>query len=68
MSRNLSTVRARWRAFTVYQRFEHIVVLVVTVLMAVIIVSAVWNLILRIVFGLILVGGFDPMERASTGG
>lgn len=56
MSRDVSATRARWRALTVYQRFEHIVVLILTALMAAIIISAVWNLVLRIVFGLALAG------------
>lgn len=65
MSRNVSAARVRWRAFTVYQRCEHIVVMIVTALMAVIIISAVWNLVLRLVFGLILVGGFDPTDHEA---
>jgi uncharacterized membrane protein (DUF373 family) len=63
MSRDVSAARARWRALTAYQRFEHVIVLILTALMAVIIISAVWNLILRVVFGLVLVGGFDPTDH-----
>jgi uncharacterized membrane protein (DUF373 family) len=63
MSRDVSTARSRWRAFTAYERFEHVVVIIVTALMAIIIVSAVWNLVLRILFGLVLVGGFDPTDH-----
>jgi uncharacterized membrane protein (DUF373 family) len=56
--------RARWRALTLYRKFEHAVVLVLTGLIAVVVVSAVWSLGLEILSGLILTGGFDPTDPA----
>jgi uncharacterized membrane protein (DUF373 family) len=63
MSADVSAARTRWRALTAYQRFEHIVIFILTLLIAVIIVSAVWNLMLRILFELVLAGGFDPTDQ-----
>jgi hypothetical protein len=50
-------VRARWRRLSLYQRFEHAVILIFSALIAVLVVLAVWNLVLKIfvsiVFGMI---------------
>ena len=56
--------RTRWEALTVYRRFEHVVVLILTALIAVIIMAAVWNLAVKIVVSLLLSDGFDPTEHA----
>jgi phosphotransferase system glucose/maltose/N-acetylglucosamine-specific IIC component len=45
-----------------YQRFEHIVILILTALIAVIVVAAVWSLTSQILFGLILTGSFNPSD------
>jgi uncharacterized membrane protein (DUF373 family) len=55
---------SRWGPLTFYQKFEHLVILVLTGLIAVVIVFAVWNLALRVVFGLVLSGTFDPTDPA----
>lgn len=49
---------------TVYQKFEHLVLLILTCLIAAVIVAAVWSLILNILFGLVLAGAFDPTDYA----
>jgi uncharacterized membrane protein (DUF373 family) len=54
--------RKRWSALTVYQRFEHIVLLILTALIALVIVSGLWNLILKILYGLVLSSSFDPTD------
>ena len=41
----LETGRARWRRLTTYLKFEHAVVLVLTALISIIIVSAIWKLV-----------------------
>jgi uncharacterized membrane protein (DUF373 family) len=56
--------RARWDAASFYERFEHIVILVLVALIAIVIVSAVWSLAVKILFSLILAGSFDPTEPA----
>jgi uncharacterized membrane protein (DUF373 family) len=53
--------RRRWGVLTVYQKFEHAVILVLTGLIAVVIVLAVWHLALKIAFN-ILTDTFDPTD------
>ncbi len=55
--------RARWRALGLYGKFEHAVVLVLGGLIALIAVSALWNLAVLMVTTLILVDPFDPTEH-----
>ena len=64
MSPDLAAARVRWRGLTGYQKFEHAVVLFLTGLIAIVIVAAVWNLTLKILFSLVLSGKFDPTEHA----
>jgi uncharacterized membrane protein (DUF373 family) len=56
-------VRDKFRLLSLYQQFEHIVVVFLTALIAIIVIAAVWNLSLKIFFGLILAGGFDPSDN-----
>jgi len=58
----LRAVRAEFRLLSLYQRFEHGVILILTALIAIIVVAAVWNLSLKILFSLILSGSFDPSD------
>ena len=58
----LGNARAQFRLLSLYQRFEHIVITILTALIAIIVVVAVWNLTLKIVFGLILPGNLDPSD------
>jgi uncharacterized membrane protein (DUF373 family) len=60
----MAAARARWGPLTLYQKFEDAVVLILTGLIAVVIVSAVWNLALKVLFGLILSDTFDPTDHA----
>jgi hypothetical protein len=53
---DLRDARRQFRLLSLYQRFEHIVVLILTALIAVVIVAAVWSLSLKILFGLVLTG------------
>ena len=61
---DLRTAREKFRLLSLYQRFEHIVVLILTALIAVIVVAAVWSLSLKILFGLVLSGSLDPSDYA----
>src|SRR6202035_2310079 len=60
----LGDARAQFKLLSLYQRFEHIVITILTALIAIIVVVAVWNLSLKILFGLILSGNFDPSDYA----
>jgi uncharacterized membrane protein (DUF373 family) len=58
----LKAARAEFKILSLYQRFEHVVIVILTALIAVVVVVAVWNLTLKILFGLVLSGGFDPSD------
>lgn len=62
MSDAFADFRAQWAPLTVYQRFEHAVVLILSTLIAVVVVAAVWHLILKIAIGLVLSDQFDPTD------
>ena len=57
--------RARWKGLGFYEKFEHAVLLVLTALIAVVIVAAVWNLLLKIVSALVITGSFDPTDHVG---
>jgi uncharacterized membrane protein (DUF373 family) len=52
---------AQWEVASSYERFEQIVVLILTGLIIVVIASAVWHLAIKILFGLVLTS-FDPTD------
>jgi uncharacterized membrane protein (DUF373 family) len=52
---------AQWEVASTYERFEQIVVLILTGLIIVVIASAVWHLAIKILFGLVLTS-FDPTD------
>jgi len=62
MKEYFAAARERWRLLSVYQKFEHLVILILTGLIAIVIAAAVWNLGLKILFGLVLAGSFDPTD------
>ncbi|WP_417281704.1 phosphate-starvation-inducible PsiE family protein [Azospirillum himalayense] len=55
--------RRAWDALTFYQRFEQIVCLILTFLIAIIIAAALWHLTVRIVL-LVLLDAVDPANQA----
>jgi uncharacterized membrane protein (DUF373 family) len=61
----LRDARQQFRLLSLYQRFEHIVVLFLTALIAVVIVAALWTLSLKILFGLVLSGSLDPSDYSA---
>src|ERR1700736_5486709 len=61
----LKVTKEKFRLLSLYQRFEHIVVMFLTALIAVIVIIAVWNLSLKILFGLVLSGSFDPSDYSA---
>ena len=52
----------RWRSLTFYQKFEHAVILALSGLISIVVVLAVWNLVLKLVAGIVLSGGLDPTD------
>lgn len=50
---------------SLYQRFEHLVIIILTALIAIVVVAAVWSLSLKVLFGLVLSGSVDPSDYAA---
>src|SRR5439155_24006556 len=63
LPRACKSAHGRWRLLTLYQKFEHAIVTILTLLIAVVIVSAVWNLILKIFYSLVVSPVFDPTDH-----
>lgn len=64
LKEQLQASRSQWQVLSLYQKFEQIVVLVLTGLIAIVVVAAVWNLTLKILLTLLLTEAFDPTEHA----
>ena len=47
---------------SLYERFEQIIILILTALIEIIVVLAVWNLMVKIVLSIILSQSFDPTD------
>jgi uncharacterized membrane protein (DUF373 family) len=62
-SKQYAGARARWLPLTLYERFEQVIVLVLTLVIAMIIAFAVWNLVVKIAEA-IAASGFDPTDYA----
>jgi len=56
--------RARWKLLSLYQKFEHAVILVLTLLISIVVALAVWNLALKILLSIVASRGFDPSDYA----
>ena len=65
LRQELDASRQRWRRLTVYLKFEHAVVLVLTILISVIIVSAIWKLAVKILYSLVLSDAFDLTDLTA---
>ena len=50
---------------TAYQKFEQVIILILTAMIAVVVVLAVWNLALKILFGIVLSNTLDPSDYAA---
>ena len=62
IKQELEDAREKFRLLSLYQRFESLVVIFLTALIAIIVIAAVWNLSLKILFGLVLAGSLDPSD------
>lgn len=63
LKNEFSEMRLSFEPLTLYQKFEHFCVLVLTALIAIIIAFALWNLTLKILLN-IWAGNFDPTDYA----
>jgi uncharacterized membrane protein (DUF373 family) len=64
LKEEFASARGAWKLLTVYGKFEHAVILILTGLIAIIITLAVWNLVLKILAGIIASREFDPTDSA----
>ena len=60
---DLERSSARWQELTLYEKFEYAVILILIALIAVVVVAAVWSLAVKILYGLVLTGSFDPTDH-----
>jgi uncharacterized membrane protein (DUF373 family) len=60
--KEIAAGRERWKLLTLYQKFEQAVILVLTGVIAVVILFALWNLVLKVALGIFASGGFDPAD------
>ncbi|MCS6876773.1 MAG: phosphate-starvation-inducible PsiE family protein [Geminicoccaceae bacterium] len=65
LRREFEAARGRWRVLGLYERFEHAMVVVLTAVIAIIVVAAVWSLILEVMISLVLKGQLDVTEHAA---
>jgi hypothetical protein len=61
----LRDTREQFGLLSLYQRFEHFVVVCLTALIAVIVVAALWTQSLKILFGLVLSGSLNPSDYSA---
>lgn len=61
----LRGVTEQFRLLSLYQRFEHIVILLLTALIVVIVIAAVWSPSLKILFRLVLSESLDPLDYSA---
>lgn len=59
-----ANARTQWAVLTVYEKFEQVVVLVVTALIAIVVLFAVWNLIVKVLTAILFSDVFDPSDYA----
>jgi uncharacterized membrane protein (DUF373 family) len=62
---DLATARDRWATLTPYYKFEQVIVLILTGLIAVVTISAVWSLALKVLFDLVVSHKFDVTDPAA---
>ena len=63
LKQQLAEMRIEWEPLSLYQKFEHVSILVLTGLIAIVITLAIWNLALKILVSA-LSTSFDPTDYA----
>jgi uncharacterized membrane protein (DUF373 family) len=64
MTDEFAKVRARWKQLSFYQKFEHAVIFILSALIAILVVLAVWTLVLKI-FASVRASSFDPTDYSA---
>src|SRR4051794_15533231 len=63
MRAELAAARRNWEPLTLYQKFEHLALLILSVLIALIAAFALWHLTLQVMIS-IFVSGMDATDHA----
>jgi uncharacterized membrane protein (DUF373 family) len=63
LKKEFAAARREWEPLTLYQKFEHACILILTGLIAIVITFAIWNLGLKILIS-IFNSSFDPTDYA----
>jgi uncharacterized membrane protein (DUF373 family) len=63
LNQEFASARAAWKLLSIYEKFEHAVILILTGLIAIIVALAVWHLVLKVLAGIIASQGFDPTDN-----
>jgi uncharacterized membrane protein (DUF373 family) len=63
LKEEFTVAQERWHGLSLYRKFEHVVVLILTGLIAIVIVAAVWSLAIKVLASLILTRTFDPTDH-----
>jgi uncharacterized membrane protein (DUF373 family) len=58
----LGAARAQFNTLSFYNKFEHICILILTALIAIVIALAIWHLALKILLSMIFSDAFDPTD------
>src|SRR3981189_2023066 len=66
IKQELKDTSEKLRLLSLYQRFEHVVIMFLTALIAIIVIAAIWNLSLKILFGLLLSGTLAPSDCSAV--
>ena len=61
IKREFAALQTAWKPLTLYEKFEHICILILTGLIAIVIAFATWNLALKILIN-IVTANFDPTD------
>jgi uncharacterized membrane protein (DUF373 family) len=59
----LAEMRSAWKPLTFYQKFEHVSILILSGLIAIIVALAIWNLAVKILVS-VFSSSFDPTDYA----
>jgi uncharacterized membrane protein (DUF373 family) len=65
LRKRFADTQRRWVPLRFYEHFEQAVTLVLTAIIAIVVVAALWNLAVHVVVALILPGGFDPTDYGT---
>ena len=63
LNQEFASARAAWKLLSIYEKFEHAVILILTGLIAIIIMLAVWHLVLKVLAGIVASREFDPTDN-----